>query len=32
MSNDLFQPEHAVFRQTILEFIEKELAPHADEY
>ena len=32
MSNDLFQPEHDVFRQTILEFIEKELAANADEW
>jgi acyl-CoA dehydrogenase len=32
MSNDLFQPEHDVFRQSILEFIEKELAANADEW
>ncbi|HEY5493224.1 MAG TPA: acyl-CoA dehydrogenase family protein [Candidatus Anoxymicrobiaceae bacterium] len=32
MSSDLFQPEHDIFRQTILEFIEKELAANADEW
>jgi alkylation response protein AidB-like acyl-CoA dehydrogenase len=32
MSSDLFQPEHEVFRQTIRQFIENELAPHADEW
>ncbi|HEY5533001.1 MAG TPA: acyl-CoA dehydrogenase family protein [Candidatus Anoxymicrobiaceae bacterium] len=32
MSNDLFKPEHEVFRQTIREFLVNELAPHADEY
>lgn len=32
MSNDLFKPEHEVFRQTIREFLINELAPHADEY
>jgi len=32
MSSDLFQPEHEVFRQTIREYIIKELAPHADEW
>lgn len=29
---DLFQPEHEVFRQTIREYIEKELAPHCEEW
>jgi acyl-CoA dehydrogenase len=32
MSDDLFQPEHEVFRQSIREFIIKELAPHAEEW
>jgi alkylation response protein AidB-like acyl-CoA dehydrogenase len=32
MSDDLFKPEHEVFRQTIREFAENELAPHADEW
>lgn len=32
MSDDLFKPDHEVFRQTIREFIENELAPHADEW
>jgi alkylation response protein AidB-like acyl-CoA dehydrogenase len=32
MSRDLFQPEHDIFRQTIREFVENELAPHADEW
>jgi len=32
MSNDLFRPEHEVWRQTIKEFIENELAPNAEEW
>ena len=32
MSNDLFRPEHEVWRQTIREFIENELAPNAEEW
>jgi acyl-CoA dehydrogenase len=32
MSEDLFGPEHDVFRQSIREFVENELAPHADEW
>jgi acyl-CoA dehydrogenase len=32
MSSDLFQPEHDVFRQSVQEFIDKELAPHAEEW
>jgi alkylation response protein AidB-like acyl-CoA dehydrogenase len=32
MSSDLFQPDHEVWRQTIREFIENELAPHAEEW
>jgi alkylation response protein AidB-like acyl-CoA dehydrogenase len=32
MSCDLFQPDHEVWRQTIRDFIENELAPHADEW
>ncbi len=30
--SDLFQPEHEVFRETIRDFIVKELAPHAEEW
>lgn len=30
--SDLFQPEHEVFRETIRDYIVKELAPHADEW
>lgn len=32
MSDDLFTPEHEIFRQTIRQFIENELAPHAEEW
>jgi acyl-CoA dehydrogenase len=32
MSNDLFLPEHDIWRQTIREFIENELASHAEEW
>ena len=32
MSDDLFQPEHDDFRQTVRQFIENELAPHAEEW
>jgi acyl-CoA dehydrogenase len=32
MSSDIFQPEHQVFRETIQQFIDNELAPHADEW
>ncbi len=32
MSEDLFTPEHEIFRQTIRQFIENELAPHAEEW
>ncbi len=30
--SDLFQPVHEDFRKTLREYIEKELAPHADEW
>lgn len=32
MSSNLFQPEHEVLRTSLREFIENELAPHADEW
>lgn len=32
MSYDIFQPVHEDFRKTVREFIENELAPHADEW
>ncbi len=32
MSDDLFTPEHEIFRQTLRQFIENELAPHAEEW
>lgn len=32
MSCDLFTPEHEMFRQTLREFFENELAPHAEEW
>lgn len=32
MSSNLFQPEHEVFRTSLREFIDNELAPHADEW
>lgn len=32
MSYDLFQPEHDVLRQTVREFVDNELAPHAEEW
>lgn len=32
MSSDLFQPDHEVWRQTIRDYIENELAPHAEEW
>jgi len=32
MSYDLFQPEHDIFRQSIRDFIENEMAPHAEEW
>ena len=32
MSEDLFGPEHDVFRQSIREFVENELAPHTVEW
>ena len=32
MGSDLFGPEHEVFRTSLREFIENELAPHADEW
>jgi acyl-CoA dehydrogenase len=32
MSYDIFQPVHEDFRKTVREFVEKELAPHADEW
>ncbi len=32
MRSYLFQPEHDAFRQTVRRFIEREVAPHADEW
>jgi acyl-CoA dehydrogenase len=32
MSYDIFQPVHEDFRKTIREFVEKELAPHVEEW
>lgn len=32
MGRELFTEEHEMFRKTLREFIEKELAPHADEW
>ncbi len=32
MSYDIFQPVHEDFRKTVREFVENELAPHADEW
>lgn len=32
MSSDLFQPEHDVLRKTLQDFIDNELAPHAEEW
>lgn len=32
MSEELFGPEHDVFRESIRAFVENELAPHADEW
>jgi acyl-CoA dehydrogenase len=30
--SDLFKPEHEAFRKTLREYVEKELAPHAEEW